>query len=356
MKVGIAGAQHFHVFDMLESVKKIKSVKDLEIVGIYDSDPKIRQGIAEKYQILPYDSLNQLLDTGKPDAVVCFDIPSLRANTIITCLEKGISILSDKPPALNKEQLSAISSILKRNQINSGVKRPFFSIMLSERYNPPVITLKKVVESGIIGEIVNFNALRPHKLKKATRPGWMFQRETYGGILVDLAVHDLDVFQWLTGARPVEITAYSSNYTCPEYPEFEDNGQMLFKAENGSTGFIKVEWLAPEAHPSHGDCRYFLTGTKGSIEVKTEGDLSAKGGKVILCGTEIPPTEIELESVKTDIYLDFFTAVEENRADFEQIPVQAVLNVMTAVLAARESADRGEKVVLQWEEEWNGQK
>lgn len=351
MKVGISGAQHFHVFDLLESITKSESGKDIKIVSIYDSDSKICQSIAEKYQIDSFQSLNQMLEIGEPDVVACFDIPSLRADTIITCLEKGISILSDKPPAITEKQLSGIHSIIKQNKINGKAKKPLFSIMLSERYNSPVVTLKKVVESGVIGEIVNFTAFRPHKLKKATRPDWMFQRETYGGILVDLAVHDLDVFHWLTGARPVEITAYSSNYTCPEYPGFEDNGQLFFKAENGSTGIIKVEWLAPEAHPSHGDCRYFLTGTKGSIEVKTEGDLSAKGGKLVLCTHEFPPVEIELENVENSLYLDFFNAIAENKSDFNQIPEKAVFDVMSAVLAARESADCGEKIVLQWEEE-----
>jgi len=355
MRLAIAGAQHFHVNEILDSAR---SVPGLEIAGIADFDCTVRHKIAEKYGIPSFATLDELLHSVQPDMIGCFDIPSQRAEIIAACLDRGISVLSDKPAAVTEAQLDLIRRAANRAPGSyPGGFRPVFSVILSERYNPPVVTMKKVIESGAIGEIVNFTAFRPHKLRKASRPEWFFRRATYGGILVDMAIHDIDVFHWLTGSRPVEITAYSANHTCPEYPEFEDNGQMLFRAQNGTVGYIKVEWLTPEAHTAHGDCRFFITGTEGSLEVSTEGDLAAKGGKVTLCTHKAPSRNLPLESPSGTLLSDFVQAVADAQAGknngagiFMEIPAGAALDATRAVLAAREAADSGCRVTLQWEE------
>lgn len=348
MRLGIAGAQHFHVNEMLDAARRVPG---LEIVGLAESDAAIRSGIADKYGIPQFSGFEELVSQAKPDVVGCFDVPSQRASAIVACLERGISVLSDKPPAVSVDALEAIRKALRRATYPKGV-RPVFSVILSERYNPPVVTLKSVLESGEIGDVVNFTSFRPHKLRKAQRPDWMFRRATYGGILVDAAIHDVDVFHWLTGARPVQIDAYSSNHTCPEYPEFDDCGQMMFRADNGIVGLVKVEWLQPEAHPAHGDCRVFVTGTRGTVEVKTQGDLAAKGGRVIVCTGTRPPTEVPMVMPAGDLFADFFWAVLEagrgGNSDFPSIPAADALDAMRVVLAAREAADTGRRMELQW--------
>ena len=345
MRLGIAGAQHFHVFDLLAAVKKIP---EIELVGICSIDPVLQKKIFEITPIPLYDSVENLLQIARPDTVACFESISRRAGVIAACISKGKNVLCDKPPASSYEQLEQLEQL---TVALTGPTQPIFSAIFSERYNPPVVTLKKIVASGVIGKVVNFAAFRPHKLKLAERPAWMFERSSYGGILVDLAIHDIDVFHWLTGSRPVEITAYSSNATCPQYPGFEDNAQMLFKAEDGSTGFIKVEWLAPESFPTHGDCRYFVTGTTGTVEVSTEGDLTTKGGRVILCTQNQSPVAIPLEET-SDLYADFFNAVSmiktSGSTQHSPISVPNILAATRVALAAREAADQGKKIYLQW--------
>jgi predicted dehydrogenase len=344
LRIGIAGAQHFHMFDLLQG---LSSYPGLELAGACDVDPIFRERLINDYRLTCFDSLEQLIRDGQPQVVGCFDILGRRADTIIRCLEQGISVLSDKPPVTTFGQLERLQKIVDRTESENG---PVFSVIFSERYNPPVYTLKNLIDSGTIGQLVNFTSFRPHKLKKAERPAWMFNRDSYGGIIVDLAVHDLDVFNWLTGSPPVEVTAYHSNATCPEFPEFEDNGQILFRSESGQTGFVKVEWLAPEAHPTHGDCRYFVTGTLGSVEVYTGGDLSDRQGKIILCTHRQKPEPVPLIKPETGLYEDFFNLVsgQERRPGSPMITIPEMMAVLRVTLTARESADCNQKLTIKW--------
>ncbi len=339
MRLAIAGAQHFHLLDLLQS---LSTVPEVEWVGVWNIHNEFKTVFETQYPMPEFPTLEALLDQAKPDGVACFDMIGRRADTIIQCLQRGIHVLADKPPVATEEQLQALEEALRSTKAT-------FTALFSERYNPPVYTLKQLIAAGTVGEIVNFTAFRPHKLKKTTRPNWMFQRDNYGGILVDLAVHDIDVFQWLTGAKPVLITAAHSNTVCPEFPEFEDNGQIFFKADNGAVGFIKVEWLAPEAFPTHGDCRYFITGAQGTLEVFTGGDITDRGGKVILCTHRHPPELVPLNPMETGLYADFLAkTTADGPTGSPMITVSEIISTMRVALAARKAADRNCMITLDW--------
>ena len=335
MKIVLAGAQHFHMYHLLAYLQDTgKAV----FTGVYDRDEEVRRAISDRFHVPNFDALDEMLQTLKPDVVACYDIPSRRAEVISQCLRAGVSVLCDKPPVLTMEHLKNLKKIV------SDSIGPQFTVLLSDRYNPPVRTLKRIIDSGEIGDVVNFTAFRPHKMKKSQRPDWFFSRKEHGGILVDLAIHDVDVFHWITGRNILEVTAYAGNFTVPEYPEFEDNGQIIFVADRGVTGLVKIDWLAPSAYPAHGDCRYFVTGTKGTIEVKTGGDIAATEGTITVCTDMKQPYSVPLDQVEGNLYDDFFTAISCHSAP--TIGIQDVYAAMEVVLAARDSADHNRTISL----------
>ncbi|TCL70904.1 putative dehydrogenase [Hydrogenispora ethanolica] len=346
MRFAIAGAQHFHLLDLLQTMR---SFPDIEWVGVCHAHPNYRRLLAEEYRLPIYDSLGDLLEQAQPEAVACFDAFTERTATIAACLRRGIHVLADKPPAISFDQLAELEeAFYETRSLNPA---PVLAALFSERYNPPVLTLKRLIATGTIGPVVNFTAFRPHKLKKGTRPEWMFRRRSYGGILVDLTVHDLDVYHWLTGRLPVAIMAAHSNFSCPEYPEFEDNGQIFFTAADGSAGFIKTEWLAPEAFPSHGDCRYFVTGTRGTVEVHTGGDITDRDGKVVLCTHDQPPVQVPLVRPDHDLYADFLCQCRGIATPgAPMIQATELFATLRTVLTARDAADQQKRLSLTWPE------
>jgi predicted dehydrogenase len=110
------------------------------------------------------------------------------------------------------------------------------------------------------------------------RPDWAFQRQRHGGIINDLASHQIDQFLYFTGSERAEITAaYVANVAHPQYPELEDFGELSLRSDK-ATGYIRVDWLTPAGLPTWGDVRLFLTGTEGTIEIRKNIDLAGRPG------------------------------------------------------------------------------
>jgi predicted dehydrogenase len=142
-----------------------------------------------------------------------------------------------------------------------------------------------LVAAGVVGRVVQVVGLGPHRLNKATRPAWFFQREKYGGILCDIGSHQCEQFLTYAGARDATVThAAVGNFANPDTPELEDFGEASFVGDNGATSQIRVDWLTPDGLSNWGDGRTFILGTKGFIELRKYVDLTRnpKGGEVFI--------------------------------------------------------------------------
>ena len=95
-----------------------------------------------------------------------------------------------------------------------------------------------------------------------TRPPWFFKREQYGGILCDLASHNLDAYLFLTSTTRAEIVASQvGNVHHPQYPELEDFGDLMLSGDGGA-GYIRVDWFTPAGLTTYGDSRLTIIGKR----------------------------------------------------------------------------------------------
>jgi predicted dehydrogenase len=111
--------------------------------------------------------------------------------------------------------------------------------------------------------------LGPHRANLPSRPKWFFQRERYGGILCDIGSHQIEQFLYYTGAKDAEVLhSKVANYHHPDTPELEDFGDATLLADNGATGYFRVDWFTPDGLGTWGDGRTFILGTDGYIELR----------------------------------------------------------------------------------------
>jgi predicted dehydrogenase len=328
------GLRHFHAHELVEGLRRQPGV---ELIGIAEEDDAVFTAEGERYGAPRFTDWRVLLEQAKPDAVGVVNIPGQRGAVIAECLRRGVSVLADKPLCLTLAEVAEIRAALAASPAT-------LFLLLTERYNAPTYTLKQLVEEGKLGRIFSFTSFRPHKLMRAKRPAWFWHRETYGGIIVDLTVHDVDIFQWLTGLKGEEVYASHTNLICPEAPTFEDAGHFFLKAEGGVTGLFRTDWLTPDGEPTHGDCRYFVAGTLGHAEVRTTGGFPGQtgGGLRVVTGTEAP-VDVPLRQPEHTIYEDFLAAI--NGAP-PAMRAEEILHATEVTLRARESADLGRPVRL----------
>ena len=117
--------------------------------------------------------------------------------------------------------------------------------------------------------------LGPHRLNAPTRPDWFWEKDKYGGILVDIGSHQIEQFLDYAGAHDAQVVhSQVANYHHPEHPEFEDFGDASLVADNGSTFYFRVDWFTPQGLGAWGDGRTIILGTDGYMELRKYLDVA----------------------------------------------------------------------------------
>ena len=270
LKIAAIGTEHRHIFGQL------KGMLDLgcECIGWWnDGDNKITEDFKIKYPTIKREKdKKNLLSNPDIDLVLIADIPFNRASLAIECMESGKDVMLDKPGCTSLEQLNEIEKTVANT-------KKIFSIDFSERFEVPCVQVAyDLIQKGEIGKVVQTIGMGPHRLNLPTRPDWFFDYEKYGGILCDIASHQIDQFLFFTGSTKAEIiSSTTGNFANSKYPKFEDFGEILIHGDKGR-GYIRVDWYTPDALPNWGDGRLTILGTKGYIELRKYVDLVSNEG------------------------------------------------------------------------------
>lgn len=325
VRLAVAGLQHGHILSVM---RYVSTHPGFELVAIAERDTDLARRTGEQWQLPVYAHIDDLLANEEVDAVALAPVNSEKGPLIAHCLRQGLHVLVDKPLVTTEEQLADVREALE----TSG---RILSLMLTLRFTPSYATACRLVREGAIGRLVHAWLCRPHKLNLPRRPPWMFRRETYGGIIADLLIHDIDIFRWVTGATDADIKelfALHGNHSVPQHPEFEDVGHVLLRLQDGTVGSFEASWLTPDGASYHGDCRAIFTGDRGVIEVDTVRD------RVLLTTNTEPTAEVPLDTT-CRVEDDFLIGIREGRSQMILPPEEAVEST-TWTLRARAAADR----------------
>jgi len=234
--------------------------------------PAVLEEVRRRWPDAPVCAREALLEDASIDIVCSSAIPAERAGVAIAAMRHGKDVILDKPGATTPEQLAA----LRRTVAETG---RIFSICFSERLC--VRSAERagdLVQAGAIGRVVQTIGVGPHRLAAAGRPDWFFDPARAGGILTDIASHQIDQFLFYTGSETAEILASTVGHYGPvASPVFEDFGQVLLQSA-GASGYVRVDWFTPDGLPSWGDGRLTILGTEGYIELRKYVDIAGRAG------------------------------------------------------------------------------
>jgi predicted dehydrogenase len=174
-----------------------------------------------------FDDATQMLDTFKPDAASVGAVYVFNGDWAAAALERDIPTVSDKPIAASWSQLDRLQSLIAGN-----TKR----ILLTEfdfRTRPEFLAARAAVQSGKIGTPVLATGQKSYRF--GTRPIWYRDRASYGGTLMWIASHAIDVIPFTTGLRLVRAIGHGGNVSRPDYGSMEDHVAAMFVLSNGGT-------------------------------------------------------------------------------------------------------------------------
>jgi len=210
--VGVMGSNHARVLAELPGVK---------LVGVADPDRKRSDQVARALGCASFRDAEDLMGRGV-DAVTIAAPTHLHRDIAIGCAARGIHVMVEKPIASTVEESRAIVAAARR----AGV-----TLMIGhvERFNPAVQSIKRAIKDQDILSIA------------ITRVGPFPPRMSNVGVVIDLAVHDIDLIRWFTDSEIVEIQPQTSSAVA----EREDIALLQFRTASGVLAHINTNWLTP---------------------------------------------------------------------------------------------------------------
>jgi predicted dehydrogenase len=210
--VGVMGANHARVLVDLPGV---------ELVGIADPDRSQAMAVGTALECQSVADHQTLFGLGV-DAVVIAAPTHLHHAIAHDCIKAGVHLLVEKPIS---------SSVEEGRSIVAAAERAGLTLMVGhvERFNPTVATIKQALEGQDILSIA------------ITRVGPFPPRMSNVGVVIDLAVHDIDLIQWFTGSDIVEVQPQLKSAVA----EREDIALLQFRTRSGVLAHINTNWLTP---------------------------------------------------------------------------------------------------------------
>ncbi len=225
--IGCGKVSHLHAAALQQGT-------NTELTAIYSRSLEKAQEFADKYGIQAYNDIERMIkETGIESVVVCTPHP-FHADAVIKAANAGANCLVEKPLASSLQDCDAMIQACNENKVKLGV-------VSQRRFYAPVQRLRKAIDEGKIGSpalgTIQMLGWRDKAYYDSDewRGTWNMEG---GGVLVNQAPHQLDIFQWLMG--PIdEVYGVWRNLNHP-YIEVEDTAVAIVKFKNGALGNIVV--------------------------------------------------------------------------------------------------------------------
>ena len=258
--------EHGHIYGQCNGLLEAGA----QLKWVYDPDEKKVAAFLAKYpQAKVARSFDEILADPEIKLVTAAAVPCDRGPIGCRVMEAGKDYFTDKTPFTSLDQLDQAKATVARTKQK-------YMVYFSERLHvEAAMYATDLVAGGAIGRVIQVIGLGPHRLGKANRPAWFFEKAKFGGILTDIGSHQFEQFLTYTGATDATVTqAAVGNFGNPDKPEFEDFGEASLLGNNGASNYIRVDWFTPNGLSTWGDGRTVILGTKGYIELRKYLDVA----------------------------------------------------------------------------------
>ena len=337
LRLAIAGLVHGHVSGFLRGAQ---GRRDVEIVGIFDSDKALLQQYGQRYKLPDsalFTDLAAMLDRTKPEAVASFSNTSDHPAIVEAAAARRIDVMMEKPLAVSNADAQRIRRAAERGGVEVFVN-------YETTWYPSlgaIWTLMK--EKKTSGEIRKMVAMDGHQGPKAinVQPeflAWLSDPvKNGGGALYDFGCYGANLMTWLMdNQRPLAVTAITQHFQPDVYPRVDDEATILVEYPKAQ-GIIQASWNWPA--------------NRKDLEVYGErGFAIATGGNGLRVGAPKEPDRVVTPDPRPaderDSIAHLIAVVRGTRKPNALSSLENNMIVTEILAAARDSARRHQRVPL----------
>ncbi len=296
--VGAMGQNHVRVYS---------EIKNANLLAISDLMKGTLAELSKKYNTVGYVDYDNVMGMPEIDAVSICVPTTYHYEVVMSAIEHGKHVLVEKPIAFTLDEAKEMVDAAN----DAGVKLATGHV---ERFNPAVLEAKKLIDEGVIGEIVSASAKRvgpfPPRIKDV-------------GVTIDLAIHEVDIMFYLFDSPVSRV--YANMGSRLEKCEYEDHAELMMKFENGAVGVLETNWLTP-----YKKRQLEITGVDGIISIDYI-DQTVK-----LYGKNARKVKVEHKEPLREELSSFLSAID--RDEEPKITGADGIHALKVVLAAMKSA------------------
>jgi predicted dehydrogenase len=262
-RVAIVGIDHYHAISP-PNYLQILAAEKLEILGIHAPDAALASKYATQYKSTPYTDYRQMIDKTKPEFIVALGKHSAMPEEFRYLLSTGIPFLMEKPWATDDTTVNALADLAESKQAWAAVPMPF-------RYNWLTEVAIRMKKAGTLGRIshmhVRFNNAGIQRYIDLGNDWMLTKKDAGGGCLINLGVHGVDQFRYITGEEPRVVSAITSHAMFNR--EIEDWGTMLMRTPAGTVLVNEAGYTAKGGDTEHliSTDQVLLRETRNAVEI-----------------------------------------------------------------------------------------
>ncbi|TDQ38685.1 Gfo/Idh/MocA family protein [Aureibacillus halotolerans] len=306
MKFALIGCGHI----AKKHADAIVTSESSTLAGVYDTSSETARTFAEQYDTKAYASLDAILNDRQVEGVIIAVPSGFHATIACAAAQHRKHVIVEKPMSITLEDADRMLRECTKHRVKLAVVHP-------NRFRPAVMEVKRLLDSGAFGRISHVNAAVRWNRNQAyyDQSSWRGTKALDGGVLMNQAIHHLDLLLWLIG--PVD-SVFSMQATRFRRMEAEDVSTGVLRFADGALGIVEA---ATTVYPKNLEETLCIFGERGTVKL---GGVTANWIEHIdIEGMNEMETQLLLDKIKTDpvgqpghhaIIEDFVQAVKGGRA------------------------------------------
>jgi predicted dehydrogenase len=215
-------------------LQAIENLDGIDLVGVCDTDAGRSAASAQRYGVPGFTGHRELLDAVQPDVVHVCTPHYQHTQVAIDCIDAGAAVLVEKPVAHTVAEADRLIATARRHP---DVK---VGICLQNRYNATTRATRALLDSGELGVVCGGSATvlwhRDPAYYRA-RPWRGRLRDSGGGVLINQAIHTMDLMEWLLG-DVVRARGHAGRYALDGVVDVEDTAHVLLDHAGGARSVV----------------------------------------------------------------------------------------------------------------------
>lgn len=249
----------------------IEALTGIELVAVCDTDPVTLATTAAEYGVPGYSDVGTMLEQLRPDVVHVCTPHDQHLPVVLECLAAGVDVLTEKPLAHTREGAERIVAAAEASDSRVGV-------CLQNRYNLTSQAAREVLDTGKLGAVVGatgtvmWTRTPDYYRAKPWRGRWA---NAGGGLLINQAIHTIDLLQWLVGDVS-EVSGHVATRVYGDVIEVEDSAEIVLTHSDG----VRSIFFGTLGNVVNAPVSIDITAERGSLSLRGDLTITHADGRV----------------------------------------------------------------------------